>query len=219
MQKIWGARQLASLQVFTTLVPWGCGQAVCLFVPPTFLSLPPPPHIFHRLKKLRHLWTQRESNGANETRGLDFALVEDTMGLQWMISLTVKCKSWPWTLNPSAHPPLSGCGPPSLEALVSRREDGMRPGLVSLGNRKMVATKNWNRPVTTGLLFLPCPIPPPTPLILWCPGCCTMWIPQTLPWAFLETSDACGRGSLWWTRLWVHLPEEKAYANETNCGS
>lgn len=68
--------------------------------------------------------------------------VEDTMGLQWMISLTVKCKSWPWTLNPSAHPPLSGCGPSSLEALVSRREDGMRPGLVSLGNRKMVAAEN-----------------------------------------------------------------------------
>lgn len=86
------------------LPPW-CPGAVgrpCAYLPlpPSSLFLPPPPHIFHRLKKLRHIWTQRESNGANETRGLDFALAEDTMGLQWMISLTVKCKSWPWTLIP-----------------------------------------------------------------------------------------------------------------------
>ena len=81
------------------------------------------------------------------------ALAEDTM----------KCECWPWVGTPAlTHTCLGVTFVPG--SLVLWREDDMRPGAISPGNRKAVVAADAERPGGQGLLFLPAPcLPAPTP--------------------------------------------------------
>lgn len=84
-------------------------------------------------------------------------------------------------MNPSVHPPLPGCGPSVLEVLVSRIGDGKRPGLVSLGNRKIVAAVDPDGASDNGAAISSLPHPSATPdsSSHGAQAACTMWIPHT----------------------------------------
>lgn len=75
---------------------------------------------------------------------------------------TMKGKSCPWTLNISPHPPRSGCGPSALEIFVLSREENVRPGVVTPGDKKTVAAIDSDRDSENKeCCFLPASYPAP----------------------------------------------------------